>query len=66
MELMAFYRLIQTNSSTYVWKSWLQRDDVFAASLKMFYFLSGGYHPLGERRKVVAYMKCWIAPDLDS
>ena len=63
-ELLGFY-INKSKSSPAVWKR-LQRADVFAAGLTLFYYLTSGFHPFGQRNQSLSNMRQWIAPYLDS
>lgn len=66
-ELLELYLpSIKSSSATAaVWKR-LQRADVFAAGLTMFYYLTGGFHPFGKRDQIVANIQRWTEMHLNS
>ena len=65
-EMIELYLLkITSPSTTPVWKR-LQRADVFASGLLMFYYLTDGFHPFGKRDQIVVNVQRWVAPHLNS
>jgi len=65
-EMIELYLLKTTSPSiTPVWKR-LQRADVFASGLLVFYYLTGGFHPFGKRERIVVNVQRWVTPHLNS
>ena len=66
-ELLEIY-LPSIESSIAITAAWkrLQRADVFAAGLTMFYYLTGGFHPFGKRDQIVANIQRWTEVYLNS